>query len=160
MSTSSADYQDYVHKHATWNFWVNVLDLAFYVMAGSLIYGSTVMALYTSYLTDSKLLIGLIPALQNAGYYVPQLIWAQKTEQTPRKKPLILRVSVIERAGYLVIALVILLVPGAPRWLAYAVLALSLGTAATAGGLVAPAWHSLIAKVIPVSRRGRQLGLG
>ncbi|NLG29484.1 MAG: MFS transporter [Chloroflexi bacterium] len=158
--TDRTEYDSYVARHATFNFWVNVIDLAFYAMAGSLIYGSTVMTLYASYLTDSKLLIGLIPAIQNAGYYVPQLIWAQRTEHLPRKKPLMMRVSVVERVGYLAIALGILLWPGAPRWLAYSVLLLSLAAGTSAGGLVAPAWHNLIAKVIPVDRRGRLFGLG
>jgi MFS family permease len=160
MTTPSAEYDAYLCKHQNWNFWVNVVDLAFFALAGSFIFGSTVLSLYTAYLTDSKVLVGLIPAIQNVGYYLPQLFWAQRIEQLPRKKPLLLRVSVIERVPYLFVTLGILLWAGAPWQFSYVVLALSLGLATFSGGLVGPAWQNMLAKVIPVQRRGRMFGLG
>lgn len=152
-------YQRYLRKHENWNFWVNVLDLTFYNLATSFIYGATVLSLYASYLTDSAILIGLIPAVQGIMFLLPQLLLAQRTQALPRKKPLVVRISVLERLPYLVVGLTILLWPEAPRSLAYLVLILSLVTATGAGGLAGPAWKTMLAKVVPVQRRGKLLGL-
>ncbi|MGC9360309.1 MAG: MFS transporter, partial [Anaerolineae bacterium] len=149
-----------IRRHQRHNFWVNVLDLTFYDLALSFIFGSTVLSLYTSYLTSSAFLIGLVPAIQNAGYFVPQLLLAQRAETLPRKKPFIMRISVMERLPYFVVAGLILLWPEAPSWLAYLVLLLSLGTATFSGGLAGPAWQAMIAKVVPASRRGLLFSLG
>lgn len=156
---TTEEYDAYIHKHETWNFVVNMLDLTFYNLAVSFVFGSTVLSLYASYLTSSALLIGLIPAIQSVGYFLPQLLLARQTEQLSRKKPLVQRISVMERLPYLVIALGILLWPDAPTWLAYAVLALGLATATGCGGLAGPAWKAMLTKVVPVERRGRLFGL-
>jgi hypothetical protein len=50
--------------------------------------------------TDSAVLIGLIPAIQNVGYFLPQLLMAQYCEQLARKKPFVVKVSVMERLPY------------------------------------------------------------
>ena len=142
------------------NFIVNVLDLTFYELALSFIFGSTVLSLYTSYLTSSAFLIGLVPAVQNVGFFLPQLLLSQKTETLALKKPFIMRISVMERLPYLVVAALIFVWRGAPPWLSYGVLLLSLGTGTFSGGLAGPAWHAMIAKVVPPARRGLMFSLG
>jgi len=152
-------YAAYIEQHQTWNFLVNMFDLTFFNLAMSFIFGTTVLSLYTSYLTSSAVLIGLIPALQNVSFFWPQLIMARHAQRLPRKKPLIAKISLLERFPYLLVALVALLWPAAPRHVAYGVLAFSLLVAASAGGLASPAWRGMLAKVIPVTRRGRMFGL-
>jgi len=149
-----------IKRHEQHNFLVNVLDLTFYELAVSFIFGSTVLSLYTSYLTSSAFLIGLVPAVQSVGYSLPQLVLAQKAETLARKKPFIMRISVVERLPYLIVALLIFFWPGAPPWLAYGVLLLSLGTATFSGGLASPAWQAMIAKVVPPKRRALMFSLG
>jgi len=158
--TDEQDGLEAIKRHQWHNFVVNVLDLSFYNLALSFIFGSTVLSLYTSYLTSSAFMIGLIPAVQNVGYFLPQLLLSQRAETLPRKKPFVMRISVMERLPYLVVAVLILLWPGAPSWLAYLVLLVSLGTATFSGGLAGPAWQAMIAKVIPASRRGLLFSLG
>ncbi|MHB1318896.1 MAG: hypothetical protein ACYCYF_09795, partial [Anaerolineae bacterium] len=91
---SEQDYQAYLSKHENWNFWVNALDLTFYHTATSFIYGATVLSLYASYLTDSAVLIGLIPALQGVMFLLPQMLLARHTQTLPRMKPLLARISI------------------------------------------------------------------
>jgi MFS family permease len=156
---TSDEYQAFVRKNETWNFMANVLDLTFYNLAISFIFGSTILSLYASRLTTSALLIGLIPAIQNVGYFLPQLLMARQTEQLSQMKPFVLKISVMERTPYLVVALGIFLWPGAPHWLSYAILALGLGVATFSGGIAGPAWNAMLAKVIRPERRGRLFGL-
>jgi MFS family permease len=159
MSLSTEAYEAYIRKNETWNFVANTMDLVFYNLAGSFIFGSTVLTLYASHLTDSAILIGLIPAIQSIGYFLPQLLMARQTEQLARKKPLVMKISVVERLPYLFVTLGILLWPGAPTWLSFTILALSLAIATFAGGLASPAWQGMLAKVIPARRRGVFFGL-
>ena len=153
------EYQDEIRRNARWNFAANMLDLTFYNLSVSFIFGTTILSLYASYLTDSAVLIGLIPAIQNVGYFLPQLLMAQYCEQLVRKKPFVVKVSVMERLPYLFIALGIFLWADAPHWVAYAILAVGMAVATGSGGLGGPAWNAMLAKVISPSRRGRLFGL-
>ncbi len=65
QSAGSADAQ----KNVTWNFNVNLIDVIFITFGLSLISRETVMPVLVSTLTDSKLAIGLIPAIWALGYY-------------------------------------------------------------------------------------------
>jgi MFS family permease len=152
-------YESYIEQNQGWNFGVNILDLTFFNLAMSFIFGTTVLSLYTSYLTTSAVLIGLIPALQNVSFFWPQLIMARHAQRLPRKKTLLAKVSVMERIPYLFVALVALQWADAPRPFAYGVLAFSLLVASSCGGLGSPAWKGMLGKVIPVTRRGRLFGL-
>jgi len=152
-------YRAYIQKNERWNFCANVLDLTFYNLAISFIFGSTILSLYASRLTTSALLIGLIPAIQNVGYFLPQLFTARKIERLSQMKPLLMKISVMERIPYLVVALGTFFWPGAPQWVAYTVLALGLGVATFSGGVAGPAWNGMLAKVVPPERRGRLFGI-
>lgn len=156
---SPEEYEAYIEKHQGWNFAVNLFDITFFNLAMSFIFGSTVLALYTSYLTSSAVLIGLIPALQNVSFFWPQLLLARRIERLPRKKDLLVKVSLIERLPYFIVAALALFWPSAPRSLAYGVLAACLTIASAAAGLGGPAWNAMLAKVIPPTRRGRLFGL-
>ncbi len=151
--------QAYIQANQRWNFCINLLVSAFWQFATSFIYGATVLSLYTSYLTDSAVLIGLIPAVQNAMFFFPQLLLARQAQTLARAKPYVVRLSLLERVPYLVVACSILLWPQAPSQVAYAILAFSLIVAMGGGGLVNPAWKAMIAKVVPIGRRGLLFGL-
>ncbi|MHB9032745.1 MAG: MFS transporter [Anaerolineae bacterium] len=155
---TSPEIQAYLDKNAKWNFAANFMDLAFYSLALSFIFASTVLTVYVSYLTEIALLIGLIPALQNVGFFLPQLFLARISERLPRKKPLIMVLSVGERFPYAIIGMLLLLWPQAPQWLAYIVLAFSLGLATFAGGLATPAWRAMLAKEVRRDKRGILFG--
>ena len=148
-------------KNVTWNFNVNLIDVIFITFGLSLISRETVMPVLVSTLTDSKLAIGMIPAIWALGYYLPQLATASFTERLRYKKPFVMLVgSVGERFPYFFTAVAI--------W-AFAVVAPSLtltlflffvGMAAFSAGIATPAWFDMIAKVIPVQRRGIWSGIG
>ena len=156
---SGGQARAYLERNLTWNFFVNVLVSALFQLSMSFIYGSTVLSLYTSYLTDSAVLIGLVPAFQNAMFFVPQLLLARHAQSLSRIKPWLVRFNLLERLPYGLIALTILLWPGAPRGLAYAVLLLALSVAMAGGGMTNPAWKKMIAKVVPLRRRGLLFGM-
>jgi MFS family permease len=144
-----------------WNFGVNLLDIVFIIMGVSLVSRETVLPLLVSRLTPSPLAIGLIPAMYSLGFYLPQLFTANFAEGLPRKKPFVMFLGGVgERLPYLLIGLVVWwLAAPAPGLAAGAIIAL-LGFSALMMGVATPAWYDMIAKVIPVQRRGLWSGLG
>lgn len=153
-------YEDYIERHRRWNFFANAADLSAVNLANTFIFASTILTLYTSYLTSSAVLIGLIPAIQQVGYLLPQLLSARKAQKLSRKKPWVVKVSIIERIPYLFVTLGIFLIPGAPHWLAYGVLAVSIGIATGAAGVATPAWKAMLGKLIHPNRRGALFSTG
>ena len=159
MEQSGNEYERFIERNATWNLVVNLLDVTFYSLAMSFIFGATMLTLYASYLTDSALLIGLVPMVQSLGFYLPQLLLSRQAERLPVKKWMVARVTLVERLPYSWLALLILLVPDMQPGLAYGILLFSLALGTGAGGLGAPAWKAMISKVIPANRRGFLFGV-
>lgn len=114
-----------------------------------------------SQLTDSKLVIGLVPAMWALGYYFPQLLTANWAESMPYKKPFVMLIGfVFERLPYFLIGLLVLSFGVSAPAVALVALLVGLGLASSGAGLTMPPWLDMIAKVIPVRRRGIWLGLG
>jgi MFS family permease len=163
MSTTapSAEQRDYVEANFRWNFTVNVLDISFFMLAVNMVSRTTILPMLVSQLTDSKFAVGLIPAIFSLGYFLPQLFTAGHAEGLPRKlRFLTIGSAVAERTPYLLMGLVVWLfaksTPGLTLISIYVLLLIS----ATTGGILTPAWYDLIAKVIPVQRRGLYSGVG
>ena len=155
-----AAYRAAIRRDAGWNFWVNIGDLAFVNLAGSFVFVSTILPLYVSYLTDSRVLIGFIPAIYVVASHVPQLLMAARAEALERKKPWIVRVSVFERVPWLILGLGILLWPTAPAGFSYAFLVAMLLFSQGAVGIASPAWRAMLANIIHPDRKGLMFGLG
>ena len=148
-------------KATGWNFSVNLLDVTFITLAFSLISRETVLPVLVSQLTDSKLAIGLVPAAWSLGIYLPQLLTANMAERMAYKKPFVALVSLFcERVPYLLVGLFVLTFAQSAPTVALVAVLLGIGLAATGAGVATPAWLDMIAKVIPVRRRGIWLGLG
>ena len=160
MSEPQSEYDQFVERNRRWNFFANAGDLSAVNLAGTFIFSSTILTLYASYLTSSAVLIGLIPAVQQVGYLLPQLLSARKAERLHRKKPWVVKVSVVERLPYLFVTLGIFFIPGAPDWLSYAILALSIGIATGAAGVATPAWKGMLGKIIHPDKRGALFSTG
>ena len=94
--------------NATWNFWVNVLYIVFFTLGASIVARDTVMPALVSKLTDSKMALGLIPAISSLGFYLPQLFIANLSERMRYKKPFVMWIGgLVERLPFLLIALAI-----------------------------------------------------
>ncbi len=144
------------------NFLVNLLDQMSWLFGASFVSVNAMLPVFAAHLTSSPLVIGLIPALTDAGWFLPQLFFAPYVERLPRKLPLVGVLGFLERVPYLVL-------PVAALWLARGHLPGSLPVTlfillilwkSVGSGLVAGPWQEMMAKVIPVSHRGRFFGIG
>ncbi|MFN8445179.1 MAG: MFS transporter [Caldilineaceae bacterium] len=146
--------------NVNWNFWVNVVDIVFFTLGASIVARDTVMPALVSKLTDSKMALGFIPAIFSLGFYLPQLFIANLSEQMRYKKPFVMWIgSLVERLPFLLIALTIWYLGASHPTAALIGFFLLLVTTAMGSGVGMPAWSDMMAKVIPVQRRGLWSGL-
>ncbi len=158
--TFSSGYEQYIHQNRHRNFIFNMLEMSFWTLAMSFVFSSTILPLYASYLTRSTVLIGLVVAINEVAFFLPQLLSARRIEQLSVKTPFVVRVTLMERLPLFFVAVPIFLWPRAPKPLAYAVLAFSLALAQGSGGYAAPAWKGMLGKIILPDRRGLLFSLG
>lgn len=138
------------------NFYVNVGDGTFYAFAMSLISIQTVLPLFVKNAGGSNVAVGLIPVIWMIGSNLPQIFSAGFVQRHSYKKPLILKTGLIQRLPWLLFAiLTYFIVADAPPAIGLVLFFVLLTIAAVAGSINLPAWFDLIAKITPVSVRGR-----
>jgi MFS family permease len=148
-----------VQRDYAWNFAVNLTDGATFWLGTSFLSYVTIVPLFISKLTDSMLPIAIAAMLGQSGWFLPQILTSNWVERLPRRKPVIVYMGLLaERipAWFLVGAALL-----AFRWpgLALVLFLLAFSWKSIGGGLIATSWQDLIARVIPVERRGRFWGL-
>ena len=144
--------------HLRFNFSVGLLDGAFFGLGMGFGSFSAIIPLFVHHLTESAVLIGLVPAVHNIGWQLPQLLTAGWLARAKRYKPLTLLMTVHERVPFLGLALLALLVPQTPK---SAILVLTFAMLVWQGlgaGLAANPWTNLISKVIPQDLHGTFFG--
>jgi len=148
-----------IARHFRRNFVVNTADGIAWLFGASFVSVTTILPVYASRLTHSPVLIGMIPALMDAGWFLPQLFMAQHVERLPRTLPTVAFLGALERVPYLALPLVVLWIDHLPHRLAIGVFLALIAWMALASGLVATPWQEFIARIIPSSHRGRFFGI-
>jgi MFS family permease len=157
---ASPEVQEQIEHNFRFNFLVNSLDGASYWFGYSFIAPTIILPLYISHFTNNPLLIGLIPFLSTAGFLLPQLFTSNFVERAPLKKFFPVNLGLfLERLP------VMLLAPSAYFFaidqpvLALASFFLLYAWFCGGAGLIIVGWQDMIAKIIPVIRRGRFFGI-
>lgn len=147
-----------INKTYRFNFIVNIMDGGFFGSALGFASFITVIPLFVDTMTDSAILIGLIPAIHSVGWQLPQLFTANRVARLRRYKPMVLFMTINERLPFFGLGLVAWFLPSlGPRlalWLTFSLLVWQ----GLGGGFTATAWQSMIAKIIPVDRHGTFFG--
>jgi MFS family permease len=146
-------------RYAKRNFWLNVLDGAAFVFGISMVSRYTVLPLFVSRLSSERWLQGLIPAITQFGALLPALFMAPLTASLPRRKPLIMIVTIGERLPFLALGLILLLWPDLPAATLLAIFFALYAIYMFSGGFLSIAWQDFIARVIPEQRWGTFFGL-
>jgi MFS family permease len=152
--------QQQIERNYRWNFLVNTLDGASFWCGMSFFSSTIILPLFVSHFTDNPLWIGMIAFLGWGGVLLPQLFMANAVERLPQKKffPVTL--------GFFLERLPIFLLAPVTYFLAIRqpvltlVLFFLLYTWHNLGaGIVIVGWQDMLAKIIPVEKRGRFFGI-
>lgn len=149
------DRQLSVFKH---NYLFNVLDGSFFGFALGFASFTTVIPLFVSSMTSSALLIGLIPAMHNIGWMLPQLLTAQYISNLRRMKPFVMLLTVQERLPFIGLTITALLLHRIGFKVGLVVTFILLAWQGIGGGLTANAWQNMIGRVIPSENRATFYG--
>lgn len=157
MQDTSADL--ILKRNANRNFILNVLDGMAFIFGISLVSRFTVLPFFVARLSSDRWVQGLLPTLTQAGWVLPALFMAPLVASRPRRKPLILTMTLGERIPVLLLGLVLISWPGLPATVLLAIFFLLYGIQAFSGGCAATAWQDFIARIIPERRWGTFFGL-
>lgn len=148
-----------VFKNLKHNLLANITDGAFFGFGIGFASFVTIIPLFVSGMTGSALLIGLIPAIHNAGWQFPQLFTARWIARQTHVRPLVLSLTIIERLPFLGLAIVAWFAPQIGTTAALVLTFVLLTIQGLGAGLTANPWQSMIGKIMPDDRRGAFFGL-
>jgi MFS family permease len=147
-----------IRRHLRFNFAIGMLDGGFFGLGIGFASFSGIIPLFVHHLTDSALLIGLVPAIHNMGWQLPQLLMAGWMGHVRTYKPWTLWMTIHERLPFLGLAIVALLVPHVSKELILVLTFSMLVWQGLGGGLAANPWTNMISKVIPPDLIGTFFG--
>lgn len=148
----------FVRQHLKFNFFVGLIDGGFFGLGIGFGSFAAVLPLFVSHLTDSALLIGLIPAIHGAAWQLPQLFAAGYVSRARRVKPLVLRATIHERIPYLGLAAVAFFAARMDVSLVLALTFLLLVWQSFGAGFAANPWQTMVTKVMPPELHGTFFG--
>jgi MFS family permease len=157
---SNGAIQQKIERNYRWNFLVNTLDGASFWLGISFFSSTIILPLFVSHFTNSPLAIGLVSFLGWGGVLLPQLFMANAVERAPLKKffPVTLGFFLERLPIFLIAPMTFLLATRQPALTL--VLFFVLYTWHNVGaGVIIVGWQDMIAKVIPVEKRGRFFGI-
>jgi MFS family permease len=150
--------QNFIQRNLRFNVFIGMVDAAFFGFGWGFSSFGTIIPLFVSQMTDSAILIGLIPAIHAVGWQLPQLFTANQVARLRRYKPMVIAMTVHERLPFMGLALAAWLLP---TWGASIILPLTFLLLIWQGlgsGFTANPWQSMIAKIIPADARGSFFG--
>lgn len=154
--------EDNIHPAVAKNFRhnaiINTLDISFFFMADSFWSINTIMPVFAATMTDSPFIIGLIPAIVNAGWFLPQMFLAKRISNMPQIVPYARKMAVLERIPYLLLVVLALLLPLIGNQMGLAVLIILMIWRGLSGGMAGLPWQEMMARVIPLTHRARFFG--
>jgi len=135
----------------------HVVDGVFFFAAMALFSAEVVIPAMISELSDSALLLALVPFLMWVCTLAPQILFTRKVERLPYKKRVVAFTSLLQRLGWLILLISFFLHWGSP--LTLVVFYLMLASVKLSTGLVIPVWSDWYAKTTPEPMWGRLLGI-
>lgn len=145
-------------QHARHNFVVNVADAGFFGLAVGFASRVSVLPLFIASLGGSTAMIGLIGALQDIGWQLPQLLTSQYAAGLQRYKRATMLFTLHERLPFVGLAIVTALLPVLGPQVTLILSMLLLSWQALGGGFTATVWQMMISSIIPQNRRGTFYG--
>jgi MFS family permease len=144
--------------HYRWNFVAFIVDYVFFGVAISFASPSSVLPAFVRQFTRSAPVIGLVSTIFNGCWLLPQIVAARAINDKARKKPYLM-MGLSGRIAFWITALGLWLGlaerPSQMLLLFFACLAIF----TLSDGLAGVAWFDMLARAIPLKRRGRLLGI-
>ena len=106
---------------------------------------NTIMPVFAATMTDSPFIIGLIPAIVNAGWFLPQMFLAKRISNMPQIVPYARKMAVLERIPYLLLVVLAILLQIIGKQMGIAALIVLMIWRGISGGSLP--WQEMMARV-------------
>jgi len=147
-----------IRKQLRFNVIISMADAAFFGIGWGFGSFGTVIPLFFAQMTNSAILIGLIPAIHAVGWQIPQLFTAGWVSRMRRYKPAVMLMTIHERVPYLGLMLAAWLLPILGSKVVLPLAFFMLVWQGLGAGFTANPWQSMIAKIIPPDSHGTFFG--
>jgi len=137
----------------TQNFWLGVSNGVFMKGAGAFFHPTLVLAPFLATLGAPATVVGLMPAMLFAGWFLPQLFVASRIGHQPRKILWYRYMTVIRVFTYALMVSVVFAFPDSSVLLVVTVV-LGIGIVSLANGITGIPFADIVAKVVPHNRLG------
>jgi MFS family permease len=134
------------------NFWLGVANGAIYHGGEAFVEPYVVLTFFVSLLTSSKFLIGLVAPIRVSTWFLPQLLVSGYIQRQPRKIRVYGLIGVIRVGAWILLAVLLWFVRDLTAILV--VFFVLLTVSGIADGVAGLSFMDIVAKVIPVYRRG------
>jgi MFS family permease len=145
-------------KHARRNYMCGLLNGTFFGFVDSIISPYVVLSVFISSLGGSNFLVGLAPAIYNGGWFLPQFLISHRMQRMPLKKGIYDAATVVRLVSWFLLVPAVFLIGNSNPTLLLTVFFVLFTTYALAAGLGGAAFMDIIAKTVPVRRRGTFFG--
>jgi MFS family permease len=139
-------------------FVLGVLNGVLFNLAEALIGGTTVLPIFISNVTTSKVLVGLSGTMGNAGWFMPQLVVANLIQHVNRKKPVYVWAGVVRIVTIWTIAVTVALLAGSRAARFVVIFFVLYSVYCIAAGVAGIPFMDIVAKAVPSRRRGTFFG--
>jgi MFS family permease len=153
--TPGAEREATAPRDEKFNFAVLVGDVACFFIGFAFLDSSTALPALVDRLGGTATFLGLLGAIRQGGYFLPQLFVAHRIQGRTRYLPFLLRVAFTGRFCILLAAFVVFAFGARFPALALGALGLAWCASWVADGMGGVPWTAIVGKVVPAERRGR-----
>jgi len=139
-----------VDRAARHNFRLSVWNGILFNVGETFIETATILALFVSGLTDRSGVIGLAVAIQEAGWYLPQILTIAFVESRRRRLPLYTAMAYVRITGLVVTTLAVVFLGDRHPGLTLGIFFAAYSTYAFAGGFAAVSFYDVVGRTIPL----------
>lgn len=144
----------FIEKNLRFNYTIGLINGAIFGFVDALIAPSLTLALFITTLGGSSFLVGLLAAIYNGGWFLPQFLVSHRIQQLPLKVQLYRRASYIRIVcWFLICAATFTLGANNPTLLLFLFFLLMTIYSFTAG-FAGNAFMTVVGKIIPLQTRG------
>jgi len=155
VTAVNAEENDHRPPHARWNFRMLVGDVSFFFIGISFLDTSTALPAAVSDLGGSATYLGILLAVRQAGYFLPQLFVGHYLRGAKRLLPFLVQVAFWGRIGYFPAAAAFYFYGKTNPALALAVLMIVYAISWIGDGMGGVPWMTIVGRAIPARERGK-----
>jgi MFS family permease len=161
IETLAEKYPSYiaqVKQHYRWNYVLFILESCSFCVSLAIFSPDTILPLLVSTLSAHPFFIGLIPAINYLGFYLPQIAGAFLLQGRQTRKEVVFRITIIQRIATLLVTLVVQSIPGFPAEITLLLFFISYTLFSLTNGMIGPPYSDLTNKTI-IYNRGVYFGV-